>query len=165
MKDLERPEHFYQVGWEHGEYGFIDGRDEYMGSFFSNPLKDNFLGEDNTMWQNAWPEQSLPTLRPAVQSLCQTMKGAATHLARHLDVYLRDKLPSFDPNYFERTVTDTEKVTSRLIHYYPPRPDFRGQWTGWHKDLGMLTCLTPALYTDSQGNEVDWSDPAVGLHG
>ena len=35
---LERPEHFYQVGWEHGEYGFLDGRDAYMGSFFSNPL-------------------------------------------------------------------------------------------------------------------------------
>jgi isopenicillin N synthase-like dioxygenase len=29
----------------------------------------------------------------------------------------------------------------------------------------MLTCLTPALYTDTQGREIDWSDPAVGLHG
>lgn len=29
----------------------------------------------------------------------------------------------------------------------------------------MLTCLTPALYTDENGNEVEnWSDPEVGLH-
>lgn len=60
---------------------------------------------------------------------------------------------------------ETLKVTSRLIHYYPPTEDFSGQWTGWHKDLGMLTCLTPALYTDSTGQEIEWSDPAVGLHG
>lgn len=47
---LERPEHFFQVGWEHGEYGFLDGRDAYMGSFFSNPLNDNFIGEDGKVW-------------------------------------------------------------------------------------------------------------------
>lgn len=29
----------------------------------------------------------------------------------------------------------------------------------------MLTCLTPALYTDSEGQEVNYSDPNVGLHG
>lgn len=29
----------------------------------------------------------------------------------------------------------------------------------------MLTCLTPALYTDHNGEEIQWSDPAVGLHG
>ena len=63
---LERPEHFYQVGWEHGEYGFKDGRDAYMGSFFSNPLRDSFIGEDGTEWQNVWPEEDLPSLRPAV---------------------------------------------------------------------------------------------------
>ena len=63
---LERPEHFYQVGWEHGEYGFKDGRDAYMGSFFSNPLRDSFIGEDGNEWHNAWPEDDLPSLRPAI---------------------------------------------------------------------------------------------------
>ena len=136
-----------------------------MGSFFSNPLNDQFIGEDGLMWENAWPEDDLPTLRPAIQDLSITMKGAAHHLAKHLDKFLRDKLPSFDPHYFETTVSLTPKVNSRLIHYYPCKEGFSGQWTGWHKDLGMLTCLTPALYTDRHGNEISWSDPAVGLHG
>lgn len=66
LATLERPEHFYQVGWEHGEYGFEDGRDAFMGSLFSNPLSESFVGEDGTTWRNAWPESHLPTLRPAV---------------------------------------------------------------------------------------------------
>lgn len=56
LKRLERPERYFQVGWEHGEFGFNDGRDAYMGSFFSNPLQDSFLGEDGQTWENAWPE-------------------------------------------------------------------------------------------------------------
>lgn len=161
---LERPEHYFQVGWEHGEYGFKDGRDAYMGSFFSNPLSDSFLGEDGKQWRNAWPTDDLPTLKPAVQDLSLTMKGVAERLARYLDVYVRGKLPSLRPDFFERTVASTPKVNSRLIHYYPIREAFSGQWTGWHKDIGMLTCLTPALYTNEQGEEIAWSDPAVGLH-
>jgi hypothetical protein len=52
---LERPEHFYQVGWEHGQYGFLEQRDVLMGSFFFNPLQDRFVGEDGKFWENAWP--------------------------------------------------------------------------------------------------------------
>lgn len=74
-------------------------------------------------------------------------------------------LPSFEKDFFSKTVANTPKVNSRLIHYYPCNHDFSGKWIGWHKDLGMLTCLTPALYTDAKGNEIDWSDPSVGLHG
>jgi isopenicillin N synthase-like dioxygenase len=123
---LERPEHFYQVGWEHGEYGFEDGRDAYMGSFFSNPLQDSFIGEDGTEWRNAWPEDDLPSLRPAVQDLSQTMKRAAHHLAKHLDKYVQIHLPSFERNFFSNTIANTPKVNSRLIHYYPCNKDFTG---------------------------------------
>lgn len=93
------------------------------------------------------------------------MKHAALELARHLDTYVKISLPSFERGYFESTISETTKVNSRLIHYYPCNSDFKGQWTGWHKDIGMLTCLTPALYTNSRGQEIDWSDPTVGLHG
>jgi hypothetical protein len=163
-----------------------------MGSFFSNPLQDSFEGEDGKMWANAWPHEDLPTLKPAVQELSLTMKGTAELLSCYLDIYIKDRLSSFAERieekryqeskrvaaetpmtlrhekkcgYFERTVTDTTKVNCRLIHYYPCKEGFKGQWTGWHKDIGMLTCLTPALYTDHNGNEISWSDPAVGLHG
>ena len=152
------------MGWEHGEYGFKDGRDAYMGSFFSNPLNDKFIGEDGCLWQNAWPDSDLPLLKPAVQDLSMTMKSVAGKLACYLDQYVRGKLPSLNHDFFERTVEGTPKVNSRLIHYYPIREAFEGQWTGWHKDIGMLTCLTPALYTNAQGEEITWSDPAVGLH-
>jgi isopenicillin N synthase-like dioxygenase len=123
---LERPEHYYQVGWEHGEYGFKDGRDAYMGSFFSNPLSDTFLGEDGKPWRNAWPTDDLPSLKPAVQELSLTMKDVAQHLARYLDHYVRGKLPSLRRDFFERTVASTPKVNSRLIHYYPIREAFSG---------------------------------------
>jgi isopenicillin N synthase-like dioxygenase len=66
-----------------------------MGSFFSNPLKDTFIGEDGHEWQNAWPEDDLPTLRPAVKNISLTMKGAALHLAKHLDKYVQMHIPSF----------------------------------------------------------------------
>jgi hypothetical protein len=67
-----------------------------MGSFFSNPIKDRFTGEDGKEWSNAWPEEDLPTLRPAVQDLSHTMKGVAFHLANHLDKYVKMHLPSFE---------------------------------------------------------------------
>jgi len=119
-----------------------------MGSFFSNPLQDTFIGEDGKEWQNAWPKQDLPTLKPAVQELSTSMKSVALLLAKHLDRYVSQHLPSFEKGFFSKTVANTPKVNSRLIHYYPCNSDFTGQWTGWHKDIGMLTCLTPALYTD-----------------
>ena len=122
---MERPEHFFQVGWEHGEYGFLDGRDSYMGSFFSNPLNDSFEGEDGKMWDNAWPTE-LPSFKPQVQDLSLKMKDVAEHLARHLDQYVRGRLPSLKPDYFERAIASTPKVTSRLIHYYPIQEDFKG---------------------------------------
>ena len=82
-----------------------------------------------------------------------------------MDKYVEAHLPSFKKQFFSSIVQNTPKVNSRLIHYYPCNKDFNGQWTGWHKDIGMLTCLTPALYTDLNGNEVNYSDPNVGLHG
>ena len=103
------------------------------------------------MWKNAWPKEDLPEMEPSVKNLCLTMKSVAEHLATHLDVYLKGLLPSFDPNYFTETVKTTPKVNSRLIHYYPCDANFNGKWIGWHKDIGMLTCLTPALYTNSKG--------------
>jgi isopenicillin N synthase-like dioxygenase len=123
-----------------------------MGSFFSNPLRDTFIGEDGKEWQNAWPTEDLPTLKSAVKDLSSTMKAAAFLLSKHLDRYVNLNLPSFENNFFSNTVENTPKVNSRLIHYYPcSNPDFTGQWTGWHKDIGMLTCLTPALYTNEKG--------------
>ena len=93
------------------------------------------------------------------------MKGVAHLIAKHLDKYVSMHLPSFEKEFFSNTVKNTPKVNSRLIHYYPCNQDFTGQWTGWHKDIGMLTCLTPALYTDHNGHEIEWSDPETGLHG
>ena len=161
---LERPEHYYQVGWEHGEYGFKDGRDAYAGSLFSNPLSDQFIGEDGKMWQNAWPKEDLPEVESSVKSLALTMKVVAENFASHLDIYLKSLLPSFETRYFSQTVRATTKVNSRLVHYYPCDSTFNGKWIGWHKDIGMLTCLTPALYTNCKGEEIDWSDPESGLH-
>jgi hypothetical protein len=37
-----------------------------MGSFFSNPLNDSFIGEDGKEWKNAWPNKDLPALKPSV---------------------------------------------------------------------------------------------------
>lgn len=97
-----------------------------MGSFFSNPLKDTFIGEDGKEWQNAWPNQDLPSLKTAVQELSSSMKGAALLLAKHLDRYVNQHLPSFEKSFFSKTVANTPKVNSRLIHYYPCNSDFTG---------------------------------------
>ena len=128
-----------------------------MGSFFSNPLQDTFVGEDGKIWENVWPD-ALPDFKDAIKDLSFTMKSTSHLFANHLGTYARTLLPSFEQNYFSEIIQKAAKVTSRLVHYYPCENDFNGQWAGWHKDLGMLTFLTPALYTDSVGNEINWCD-------
>mmetsp|Transcript_37974 Transcript_37974/g.77293 ORF Transcript_37974/g.77293 Transcript_37974/m.77293 type:complete len:248 (+) Transcript_37974:789-1532(+) len=37
-------------------------------------------------------------------------------------------------------------------------------WCGWHNDHGSLTGLVPAMFLDSNGNEVPCPDPSAGLY-
>jgi hypothetical protein len=49
-------------------------------------------------------------LKPAILELSSVMKVAAKHLARHLDTYLSDKLPSLKEDYFEKTIETTQRL-------------------------------------------------------
>ena len=87
----------------------------------------------------------------------------------------------------ERVVTESLVCKGRLLHYFPyvekeeeeggkeeeegggkeggkeagqkKEKDF-STWCGWHNDHGSLTGLTPAMYLDAEGREVDIHAPS-----
>lgn len=99
LENLERPEYLYGLGWSHGREQF-KGKPDFLkvrilflkclreqGSFYANPQHDRFanssevlnaasaldMGEDKSgmLWENAWPREDLPELRPAFKGLCK----------------------------------------------------------------------------------------------
>lgn len=55
-------------------------------------------------------------------------------------------------------MTNSTKMTGRLLHYFPVSEDIdtsNMKWCGWHNDHGTITGLCSAMYLDKDFNEVD----------
>jgi hypothetical protein len=92
------------------------------------------------------------------------MKDVTVLVASQIDYLLQEKgFPM--KNFFQETISNSTKIQGRLIHYYPLTETFQGHWTGWHKDIGLLTCLASALYTDKHGQPIDFGGSTFGLFG
>ena len=56
-----------------------------------------------------------------------------------------------------KLLEESDNFIGRLLHYYPNIEESNSKmWASWHKDYSLITGLTPALYTDPNGNEIDW---------
>lgn len=90
-------------------------------------------------------------------------------LARHCDAYVHSRCPSYPAKRLEMVVRQSRVAKGRLLHYFSmddstalekqlhadDDDDDVSSWCGWHNDHGSLTGLTPAMYLDEAGQEVD----------
>lgn len=174
----------YQVGWSHGKEKVEgDKLDLAKGSFYANPLLDNFLKEvpetDPVLAEanpaffapNVWPTKSLPDLEMAFKEMGQLICQVGRLVARLCDAYVKSKCPEYLEGKLERVLTESMFCKARLLHYFATEPKEVGtedgsfsSWCGWHNDHGSLTGLVPAVYLDEDGKIVDCPDKSAGLY-
>jgi isopenicillin N synthase-like dioxygenase len=175
---LEDKKSLYNAGWSFGKEKLGDKPDKAKGSFYFNPLNDTpgttMTDEQNEAYPfflppNRWPA-ALPDLKPACQKLGHTVHGVTGLLAKQVDALAKKKIPDYphaDCGLLGDTMSSTIKCKGRLLYYYPVKKQVaRGKedgWIGWHNDSGFLTALTPDMYLDKEGREIDCPDPGAGL--
>lgn len=85
LEKLEAPEFHFGIGWSHGREQFNGQPDFMKGSFYANPIKDRFAstsegaadsqGSPGLIWNNKWPTEHLPELKPAFNNMATQMRG------------------------------------------------------------------------------------------
>jgi len=153
--------------------------DTSKGSFYFNPLHDTpgtvppFTAEQAEKYPfflppNRWPA-SLPDLKPACQKLGRTVHAVTGLLAKQVDALAAKKLTNYphpECGLLGETMSSTIKCKGRLLYYFPVGKRQSGKedgWIGWHNDSGFLTALTPDMYLDASGKEIECPDPGAGL--
>jgi isopenicillin N synthase-like dioxygenase len=176
--ELEDEKSLYNAGWSFGKEKLGDTPDTSKGSFYFNPLNDTpgtvLTDEQNDKWPfflppNRWPA-SLPDLKPACQKLGTTVHAVTGLLAKQVDALAAKKLTTYprdECGLLGETMGSTIKCKGRLLYYFPIKEKRqKGKedgWIGWHNDSGFLTALTPDMYLDESGNEIECPDPGAGL--
>lgn len=108
---------------------------------------------------------------PTMLARSRTHKQVGALLAQHCDAYVHSRCPSYPAKRLETIVRQSRVAKGRLLHYFPmddgtalqkqqqqqhaDDDDDVSSWCGWHNDHGSLTGLTPAMYLDEAGKEVD----------
>jgi len=169
LEKLEAPEALYNTGWSHGKEKLKQGIPDWnKASFYFNPLVDVPGTKDErekfplSYPTNRWPKvESLPSFKPAGQSLGSLMKDVAVELSKHIDNYVQSINDSYQPETLFKALVNTEKVKGRLLYYYPLTGEGEKEqlfnnrsedsWIGWHNDSGFLTCLSGGLFMKPDG--------------
>jgi len=111
------------------------------------------------------------SLCPLHVCMCSQFQVGAL-VARQCDAYVRSRSATYSPRRLETIVRESTVAKGRLLHYFSmdaqggggtEQQDKQGKkeeddvstWCGWHNDHGSLTGLTPAMYLDEAGHEVD----------
>lgn len=175
-RKVEDPENLFSNGWSHGKEKLEDGRTDLLkGSFYANPIFDQPAIDETTVQlypaycqPNLWPKEDLPELEYAFKNLGQLIVDVGLRLTSHIDKYVTSRNPSATPGKLLNTLKNSRCFKGRLLHYFPVESQRAAEdvssWCGWHKDHGSLTGLTKALYTNSEGVEVESPDPNSGLY-
>ena len=130
---LEKPEVNYSVGWSHGKENYGDKPDYSKGSFYANPEIDEPVAQGE--WpNNVWPKESLPELEPAFKSLGQEIIKVGSLLAKHLDLFLAEKVKNYQQNTLENIVIHHKSHVGRLLHYFSQQESSQN-WCGWHNEV------------------------------
>lgn len=122
-----------------------------------------------TVAQGCWCSRIL--ILPRAPSRRRRRRQVGALLARHCDAYVRSRCPSYPAKRLETIVRQSRVAKGRLLHYFPMHGATLEQqqgraeeeqeeqdvstWCGWHNDHGSLTGLTPAMYLDEAGEEVE----------
>lgn len=160
LKDLERPEINYGLGWSHGKEQFMGKPDTKKGSYYGILHVHNELTGKSTKKtpdRNHWPIKTLPELEPAFHHLGNQIREVSFTLFRCIDNYIKSIFPAYDLDY-ANIIKSSDHNTGRLLHYFPRGNEKIGKddsWCGWHNDHGSYTGLCSALYFDKKGNVVN----------
>lgn len=159
---METPEWHYSVGWSHGKEKFMGMPDLFKGSFYANPIYDEYQSHidengNRTTYQNIWPNEDVPGIEQAFKGLGGFINGVGIEVAKNLDLYIKARESRYETGKLERILSESHKTIGRLLHYFPVKQEDVHedmQWCGWHNDHGTLTGLVSAMYLDQDGKEV-----------
>lgn len=166
----------FNVGWSCAKEVLENGQpDRFKGSFYANPATDIPTTDEtllalypSDLRPNIWPTEHLPQLEKAFKDLGALIIDVGQMLLKHCDAYVEAKLLEGGPGLWN-AVAASSVNKGRLLHYFPHNPntkpaDDEQNWCGWHKDHGLLTGLTSAMYLDANGQQGECKDPGAGLH-
>ena len=174
LKSLECPEKFFSVGWSHGKEKFMGKPDMLKGSYYCNPINDEFDMADSkgvvSHYSNVWPKPGeLDGLEEAFKDLGGFINKVGIQLAKNLDKFIKHRWKQYQDGLMEKHLKESLRPTGRLLHYFPVDKEVdmtNMKWWGWHNDHGTLTGLCSAMYLDKDFNEVkpqDIEDKVSGL--
>ncbi len=159
-KELETPEWHYSVGWSHGKEKFEGKPDYFKGSYYANPLEEEWESHkdesgNRVQQHNIWPTNSVPELERCFKDLGSLIKHVALDVSHNLDLFIKAQEPAYETGKIHRMLAGSDKQLGRLLHYFPQKgKGSNADWCGWHNDHSLLTGLVSAMYLDSNGKEI-----------
>ncbi|OMJ93638.1 hypothetical protein SteCoe_3334 [Stentor coeruleus] len=137
---IENPESGFNIGWKESSSQYP------CGTFTANPIDDY---NQDAFYQNLWPLQSLPSLRPTFRELSTTIMKTVFLLAMHIDKYMELLFPYSNSQSFEGLLCDSHNHIGSLNHslsYNQGREDNDFNWKNYS---GLLTAYTCPLFINT----------------
>lgn len=128
LDSLECPEKFYSVGWSHGKEKFMGKPDMLKGSYYCNPINDEFDMENSkgevTHFSNLWPKPGqIDGLEEAFKDLGSFINSIGIEIAKSLDMYVKSQLKGYKDGLIHKHLKESLRPTGRLLHYFPVTTD------------------------------------------
>ena len=110
--DMETPDWHYIVGWSHGKEKFEGKPDYSKGSFYANPVYEQYEGhyDENgqpRQYHNIWPTQHLPQFQDALCDLGSFINGIGCEVAGRLDTYIESRHPSYNDGTLQTALSQS----------------------------------------------------------
>lgn len=137
---IENPESGFNIGWKESQSQYP------CGTFTANPIDDY---NQDAFYQNLWPLQSLPSLRPAFRELSTTIMKTVFLLAMHIDKYMELLFPYSNALSFEGLLCDSNSHLGSLSHYLSYSQDSETNEFNWKNYSGLLTAYTCPLFINT----------------
>lgn len=121
---METPQWHYAVGWSHGKEKFEGAPDLLKGSFYANPVYDEWesVWDKNTgqrgIFKNLWPNEDIPDIEWAFKDLGGFINQVGVKVAKNLDLYIHSWDTTYVPK-LERILTNSHRQCGWLLHYFP----------------------------------------------
>jgi isopenicillin N synthase-like dioxygenase len=164
LKKLEKPELNYNLGWSRGK-SYVENQYEYLsGAFYARILCESLQHEEDPemekKYTNVWPDEELiPNFKRDFKAIGKALLDSQINLLKHIDKYIKSIMPDYQEDMLYNTFSEKNDCLGRLIVYYPPssiddklrKEISEDNWCGWHRDFGLITALSHALYFNRDG--------------
>lgn len=91
---MEKPEWHFSVGWSYGKEKFQGVPDLLKGSFYANPIYDDYMSTkqpdgSRIKYQNIWPNSDVPGFELAFKDLGRFINKIGIEVGKNLDLYVK----------------------------------------------------------------------------